>query len=283
MPSRREFDHIGSYAFKQTLRYGVDLQKLNIGENLTQKGVNKADIEKLDTNKDGVIKGRELNSLFRYVDSFDQNGSGNSFATDQTGGVLYGALKEAKREGPYYGKAIAKAATDRAAADPEGYAFPNAPTSPRRDLSQNTVPGKTRPRWLKNQWKCNQFVGDALTQAGVEMPTYTMSNGTKHYVHAEKLPSFKNHFDRITDLKEMKPGDVFVFDRPETGLATAHTEVISKVHGPGKFSSIGAHKDGAYEENNSDMLDGASYNAQKRAWDLPSGATFYILRPNKRD
>ena len=110
-----------------------------------------------------------------------------------------------------------------------------------------------------------------------------MKDGSKHYVHAERQPTFHKHFDRITDLNKMKPGDVFVVDRPERGLGTAHTEVISKVHAPGKFSSIGAHEFGAYEEDNSNMLDGATYNAKKRAWDLPSGDTFYILRPIKRE
>ena len=275
--------NIARHTFKQDLKYGVNLKNLNIGANLQEKGINKEDIQKLDTNKDGILKGRELNGLFNYTDGFDKNGSGNSFATDQTGGVLYGALKKAKKEGPYYCKEILKAAENRDAKDSMGYAYANAPTSPYKELSGNRVPGTTRPAWLKNNWKCNQFVGDTLVQAGFEMPAWKMPNGTKHYVTAEQMPRFKNHFDRITDLNKMKPGDVFVLDRPATGEATAHTEIISKVHGNGEFSSVGAHEDGAYEENKTYLEDGAVYNPQKRGWDLPDGDTFYMLRPIKKD
>ena len=272
--------NINKNSFKQNLRHGVELDKLKISPELQNKGVNKADIQKLDANKDGVIKGQELNDLFRYTDGFDLNGSSRSFATDQTGGVLYGALDKAKKAGPYYGAEIAKAATERAKADPSGYAYDNAPTSPLKTLSGNKKPGETRPRWLQNNNKCNQFVGDALTQAKMEMPTFTMTDGSKHYVNAERLPNYHNHFDRITDPKDLKPGDVVVRDYPRTGESTAHTEVVTGTEN-GSIKTTGAHGDGAYEKDWSDLLDGATYDPAKQGWKDSGGNMVYLLRPIK--
>ena len=270
-------------AFNNTLKHGVDLKKLEIGKELQDQGINKADIQKLDTNNDGFIKGNELNGLFNYTDGFDKNGSGRSFATDQTGGVLYGALKKARTPRPFYGQAIAKAAADRVKTDGDGYGFYNAPTSPLKELSGNRVPGQSRPSWLKDNNKCNQFVGDALTQAGVAMPTFTMSDGTKHYKNAERLPHDKKHFDRITDPKDLKPGDVFVVDYPGSGLSSAHTEVITGVNSKdGTILSTGAHSSGAYEEDKSDLLKDAKYNAAKQCWNAPGGDDIYLLRPIKK-
>jgi len=275
--------NIGKATFLNNLKYGVDLKKLEIGEELTNKGVDKKEIEKLDTNKDGVIKGSELNGLFKHVDSFDLNGSSRSFATDQTGGILYGALKKARKEAPYYGAEISKAATKRADADSLGYAYDNAPTSPLKELSGNKKPGTTRPRWLKNNNKCNQFVGDALTQAGLEMPTFTMTDGSKHYVNAERLPNYKKHFDRITDPKQLKPGDVVVKDYPAVGESTAHTEVVTgSKPADGTIKTTGAHGDGAYEKDWSDLLDGAKYDPAKEGWKTPGGDMVYLLRPIKK-
>ena len=275
--------NISKSSFVNTLKYGVDLKKLDLDEGLTQKGVNKADIQKLDTNNDGIIKGRELHGLFKHVDGFDKNGSGSSFATDQTGGILYGALKKAKVEGPYHGKAISKAATERANNDASGYAYDNAPTSPLTTLSGNKKPGTTRPRWLKNNNKCNQFVGDALTDAKMEMPTFTMSDGSKHYVNAERLPNYNKHFDRITDVKDLKPGDVVVKDYPERGESTAHTEVVTAADAKKNLiKTTGAHSDGAYEKDWSDLLDGAKYDPAKRGWKTSDGDMVYLLRPIKK-
>jgi len=275
--------NIGKSTFLNKLKYGVDLKKLEIGEDLTNKGVDKKDIEKLDTNKDGVLNGAELKSLFKHVDSFDLNGSGRSFATDQTGGVLYGALKKATQEGPYHGVAISKAAKARAEADPSGYAYSNAPTSPLKELSGNKKPGTTRPRWLQNNNKCNQFVGDALTQAGMEMPTFTMTDGSKHYVNAERLPNYKKHFDLITDPKKLKEGDVVVKDYPATGESTAHTEVVTKSDPANDtIKTTGAHGSGAYEKDWSDLLDGAKYDPAKQGWKTSDGDMVYLLRPIKK-
>jgi hypothetical protein len=75
----------------------------------------------------------------------------------------------------------------------------------------------SRPSWLKNESKCNQFAGDSLTQAGVQAPTVRMANGSLHYARAEKWPGREDLFDRITDPDKVKIGDVIVKDYPGTG------------------------------------------------------------------
>jgi hypothetical protein len=133
--------------------------------------------------------------------------------------------------------------------------------------------------WLKNNNKCNQFVGDALTQAGMKMPTYKMTDGTEHYVNAERLPQFTKHFDRITDPAQIRPGDVFVYDYPSTGESTAHTEVITGYdHATGDFKTTGAHGDGAYEMNRPAWMKNMIYDATNKSWSDGSN-TLYILRP----
>lgn len=75
----------------------TDLQKA-----IKASGANEAEVKKeLATiaGSDGIIRGQsELGALFKYVDSFDKNGSASSIATskdgvDTTSGKLYAALK----------------------------------------------------------------------------------------------------------------------------------------------------------------------------------------------
>src|SRR5689334_2576271 len=76
---------------------------------------------------------------------------------------------------------VANAAISRAAGDSLGYAFSNAPLSVNPELSGNTRPGISRPGWLKNVNKCNQFVGDVLFEAGFRVPVNRMGDGSVHY------------------------------------------------------------------------------------------------------
>ncbi|TNE46646.1 MAG: hypothetical protein EP343_23880 [Deltaproteobacteria bacterium] len=69
-------------------------------QKLEQAGSSRAAVAQADLNGDGKIQGtRELNALFRHMDSFDRNGSGRSFIAQnqQTGqatnsGKVYSAL-----------------------------------------------------------------------------------------------------------------------------------------------------------------------------------------------
>lgn len=271
--------NISRNQFNQTLKNGVDLGSDKLKTGLEGTNVSVDDLKGLDANNDGKLAGAELNAAFKTVDDFDKNGSSRSFKDAGEAGQVYAALKAAKIPGPYFGESIKKAALDRVTSDGPGYAWDSAPTSPYKNLSGNKTPGVTRPSWLKNNNKCNQFVGDALTQAGLKMPTFKMENGSEHYVNAERLPNYKNHFDRVTDKADIKPGDVFVLDYPSTGESTAHTEVITSYDkDTGTLMSAGAHSDGAYEKDQSSLLNGATFNKDGGYWES-GGNKFYVLRP----
>lgn len=274
--------NITKSGFKQDFKHGIDLKSKDLEKGLEQAGVSKADVAKLDANQDGVLKGAELNSAFSYVDGFDKNGSGSSFSNSGTAGALYSAFQSGRKAGPYHGAAIKKAADNIVAKDAAGYAYDASPTSSLKNLSGNKTPGVTRPRWLKDNNKCNIFVGEALTQAGIKMPTFRMQDGTEHYKNAERLPFDTKHFDRVTDFKDVKPGDVFVYDYPSRGESTAHTEVITSSDGKGGLTASGAHGDGAYDRDVSQLWDGAAYNSSERCWTKPNGDKIYLLRPTQK-
>ena len=272
--------------FLQTFKNGIDLKAPDLAQKLDASAL--AKLKALDTDGDGVIKGQtSLGQAWRVIDGFDTNGAAASIAGDGKAADIMKALTPAAAStgavsaggSTRYSDGIAKAATARAAADKEGYAFANAPTSPLKTLTSNKTPGVSRPSWLKDNNKCNQFVGDALTQAGMKMPTYTMTDGTHHYVQAEKLPQFTRHFDRVTDPKDIRAGDVFVMDYPGAGESTAHTEVITGYDKEtGQMKTTGAHSDGAYEVDRGDWLGGMSYDAANKRWDS-GGNHLYIIRP----
>lgn len=278
--------------FMTDFKNGIDLKQPDLAQKIGADALQK--LTALDKNGDGVIKGdAAIANAWKVVDGFDRNGSSSSVAGDSRGADIARNLTAAPQGNTAaadgvsqsnvpksYSDAVAKAATDRAAADKEGYAYSNAPTSPYKNLSGNKTPGTSRPSWLKNNNKCNQFVGDALTQAGMKMPTFKMQDGTEHYVNAERLPNYKQHFDRITDPSQIRAGDVFVVDYPSTGESTAHTEVITGYdHATGDFKTTGAHGDGAYEMTRSNWLSGYTYDAANKRWEDSSGNHLYLLRP----
>ncbi|MBI5495355.1 MAG: hypothetical protein HY904_10055 [Deltaproteobacteria bacterium] len=275
--------------FQNALQNGVDLANPSLSQGLQGTGVTTQDLKKLDADGDGKLAGAEVDKAFKLVDDFDRNGSGRSFNNSGTAGQVFSALKAGVAQGAApvarqgntpSADAVATAAADRAAKDSSGYAWNNAPTSPNRNLSGNKIPGQTRPSWLENNNKCNQFVGDSLTQAGFKMPAYKMTDGTEHYVNAEKLPTYNKHFDRITDPANIKPGDVFVLDYPGSGESTAHTEVITGYDpATGNMKTTGAHGDGAYERDRGAWLNDMTYNAAGKHWEDASGNKLYILRP----
>ena len=79
--------------FTQSLQNGVAVRDSNLESDLTNAGVNPADVKALDTDNDGVLAGTELDAAFRYVDSYDRNGSNNSFSNQGKSGAVYSALQ----------------------------------------------------------------------------------------------------------------------------------------------------------------------------------------------
>lgn len=271
--------------FGTALKNGINLNDAGVKQKLEAAGV---DIAKLkaagDIDNDGWIKsGPELDAVFKQVDAFDRNGSSKSFENAGKAGQTFQALVAAaggtipQRPGKF-AQQILDAAADRAAKQGLNYGKENVPTSPLKNLSGNKNPGVTQPSWLKDNWKCNQFVGDSLTQAGVKAPTWAMADGSVHYASAEKWPSFTNLFDRITDPAQMQPGDIVVRDYPGSGDATAHIEIVTAVD---PFKSIGAHYDAAYEKESENWTSGGTYNPQRRSFEV-GGNEVFVLRPKQK-
>ncbi|MBM4279947.1 MAG: hypothetical protein FJ137_04085 [Deltaproteobacteria bacterium] len=280
--------------FLQTFQNGIDLNGSNAAS-LDPTALSR--LKALDTNGDGIIRGSSsLQQAWRILDGFDRNGDAASVSSAGRAGNMVQSLKPAgpRESAPAGGvtpqsnvsvstsERIAKGAADRVAADGPNYAWDKAPTSPYRNLTSNRVPGESRPSWLKNNNKCNQFVGDALTAAGVKMPTFKMQDGSEHYMNAEKLPAQSKFFDRITDPQQIRPGDVFVLDYPGQGESTAHTEVITGFDkATGNMKTTGAHSDGAYEMDRGAWLKSFTYDTARKCWTNSSGQDLYILRPKQ--
>ncbi|MEW5852347.1 MAG: hypothetical protein AB2A00_26385 [Myxococcota bacterium] len=275
--------------FNQHFQNGINTNSPDLANKLQGSGVSTADVKKADLDGDGTIKGQaELDAAFKLVDSFDRNGSGSSFSRTGKSGQLFDAFNAGRVGGAgqvqgntnesRFGQAIVQAAADRVERQGEKYAYDSAPKSPHPNLSGNRgIPNRTELSWLKNNNKCNQFVGDTLTQAGVKAPTVKMADGTVHYAKAEDWPKHSQLFDRITDPSQIRPGDVLVKDYPGSGESTAHTEVVT---GTNPMKVTGAHHDGAYESNN-DWLAGTTYNAQNKSFTQPGGTEVYVLRPKQ--
>ena len=177
------------------------------------------------------------------------------------------------------GLGVALAALDRMNHFGSNYRYAGTPTSPHPELSGNLVPGKSRLRWLANRYKCNQFVGDALTDAGMEMPTFRMKDGSKHYMNAERLPAQTRHFSRIDHPAQLRKGDLLVVDYPKRGSNTAHVEIVTAVH-DGQLVTVGAHRDGTYETDQSGLFQGATYDPDTHCWKKGSDQ-IYLLRPRR--
>ena len=146
-------------------------------------------------------------------------------------------------------KSLKEAAIERIRLFGRQYAYDVAPRSPHPLLSGNRNPGVSRLNWLKQKNKCNQFVGDVLTDAGFKMPTYTMPNGSKHYVNAEALLKYPRELKVLSVRQAPRPGDILLIDYlDKKGENGAHVEIVIDVkntslqlHTAGSASSGGLH------------------------------------------
>ena len=161
------------------------------------------------------------------------------------------------------------------------YAYKNYPKSPYKNLTSNKIPGKSELKWLKDNNKCNQFVGDVLTLSGYAMPTNKMTDGTEHFKSAITLPSQTQYFDKRTKFSDIQKGDVFVKDY-ERGNGVGHTEIVTDIKqekGKTIITLAGAHKTGAYTTTMT-LDNNYRYNQTKQGWNNGS-QSIYFLRPKK--
>ena len=161
------------------------------------------------------------------------------------------------------------------------YAYANKPKSLYPGLTGNTNPGVTELRWLANQNKCNQFVGDVLFNSGYDMPTNKMADGSLHYKSAITLPNQSAYFSKRASLEDIRPGDVYVKDYGR-GDGVGHTEIVISVSKDKDnvytITTAGAHKNGAYTTEM--KLTGYSYNNAKQGW-TNGIQSIYFLKPIK--
>jgi hypothetical protein len=180
------------------------------------------------------------------------------------------------------GELIAKIARDRASKLGGLYAKNQTPISPYANLTSNKEPEKSLLYWLRGVNKCNQFVGDVLTKAGIKMPTFVMKDGTEHYVNAERLPKQNKYFDKICKLSELRAGDIVVIDDlKRKGESGAHVELVSFVDYAKKIMSlIGARKDGAQERESMMLNELSDESAIKCGFTRhKKNQEIYFLRP----
>jgi hypothetical protein len=164
------------------------------------------------------------------------------------------------------------------------YSFSGTPKSPYQNLSGNYEPGHSKIQWLKNRNKCNQFVGDVLTLAGLRMPTFKMPDGSEHYMNAERLPREGKFFSRVKNLFDVKPGDIIVIDNlARSGENGAHVEIVSFMDFFDKsLRLIGARKKGAFERDFSRMLAGLRARDASGAFSYGAkDSIVYFLRPKQ--
>lgn len=167
------------------------------------------------------------------------------------------------------------------------YSLNEAPVSPTPGLTGNRQPEISSLAWLRGKNKCNQFVGDALSYAGFEMPTFRMPDGSLHYAHAESLPKFRQHFRSISALGSLQAGDVLVLDWSKRSAENgAHVEIITDLNiKTGDVLAASARKNGASEKLYRGLLNNLSWNNQKQLWLKTNTASenpmLYFLRPIK--
>lgn len=195
-------------------------------------------------------------------------------------------LKGVQAAGFDSGEFIVEQAKERANLYGALYSKNQAPISPYQNLTSNHEPEKSIIFWLRGVNKCNQFIGDVLTNAGFKMPTFVMKDGTEHYLNAERLPKQNKYFDKICNLTEVKAGDVIVIDDlKRKGESGAHVELVSFVDFAKKIMNlIGARSQGAAERESlmlSELpLDGSKLCGFTRT---KANQTVYFLRPKLAD
>jgi hypothetical protein len=280
--------------FKNTFRNGIDMMQAALRSRLDA-----ATLARLDAlaGPDRVIPPGRLDAAFQVVDDIDRNRNAQSFdETDPAVKAVYDALLLGRITLGADGRGVKDAALALIRSDGAGYAYEASPKSTEHPRLRGNVPGGAdRLGWLDNNNKCNVFVCEALTRAGFEVPLVAHPGNVAHYQIAEQLPHSPQHFDRLRDLAQVQAGDVIVNDYPGRGGSTAHTEVITLVErdASGKITRLetaGAHADGAYTRDWTDLLHGLSHQRNGRFNTYPDdggseseqGGTYFLRAKLRR-
>ena len=136
-------------------------------------------------------------------------------------------------------------------------------------------------RYKDGDWKCNVFVGDVLAQSGFEPAVSSKGR----YSQAESLPG-KGVFTPVTDLGDLRPGDVLVIDYPTSGGATAHVEIVTGVERDAQgrlteVTSIGGRGEGVVENDAKGALLVAGQDSPRGKGFASGEDTLYVVRPNQ--
>lgn len=246
-------------------RAGIDLDSPQLKKKLEGRADLKMGLDKCDANKNGkLVGGRELRCAFGYVDKMEQEKPHWLVKPQGDAKVLLEAIEAGAKKRPDFGAAILRAAQQIMTKQGAAHALAGTPTCPNPVIAGNSRPGRSPLRWLKGWFKCNQFVGDALYKAGAQMPLHRPGKGIQ-YVGATSLHTFTKHFDQITDLKNVRPGDVIQLDFVP---GPAHCAIVSRFDAKTKtMYAIGARADGARERSDwTGWLRDMKYDAKNKCW-----------------
>ncbi|PID38476.1 MAG: hypothetical protein CSB49_05345 [Proteobacteria bacterium] len=185
--------------------------------------------------------------------------------------------------------AVAKAALELQRTRSNEFAKEKAPTSINPQLDRNQKPGKTKLSWMRGAYKCNFFVGEALSKSGYVMPL-----SDKHrYAGAGSLHSHRRYFQRIVSPADLRPGDVVTLRWP--GKGNAHAAIVTKtgkrkgtieITGTGRGSVVTEKVSAHLGKDWHEALSTAKYDSKHQRFVLKAadGTRFhvYLLRPKRK-
>jgi hypothetical protein len=140
----------------------------------------------------------------------------------------------------------------------------------------------TSPRYAgAGVWKCNVFVGEAFSRAGLSFPLSSVG----HYATANSLASRPDSFQRVANLNHVRPGDLVSINRRGD---SGHVEIVTDVKRDAaghvqKITTLGAHEQGLAEgtttaESLVQVASKANGQIGSRGVTI-DGETFHVLRP----
>ncbi len=151
------------------------------------------------------------------------------------------------------------------------YAVAASAFSPNPKFPGNAHPDATALGSTKGVWKCNMFVGDVLSAAGLKPPQY----GDGWYALSQEWHGYTDRFTVIAAAKA-QPGDVLTIDRGATKESEGggHAVVLaSTIRADGSYECYGATRDGACKTTRNIHTDTQGVDDQGQPYKV------YVLRP----